>query len=61
MHYFYLMVFIVLHRLDKMTLEASMESSRMASAALSTDELLWRVKGMLGKEDYSAVEPMRPE
>jgi hypothetical protein len=27
-------------RLDEMTLDGSMESSRMASAALSTDELL---------------------
>jgi hypothetical protein len=48
-------------RLDEMTLEASVESSQMASDALSTDELLQRVKGTLGKTDYSAVVVMRPE
>jgi hypothetical protein len=37
------------------------ESSRMASAALSTDELLWWVKGTVGKADYSVVVSMRPE
>jgi hypothetical protein len=44
-----------------MTPEASMESSRMASAALSTDEFLWWVKGTVGKADYSVVVPMSPE
>jgi hypothetical protein len=48
-------------RLDEMTPEACMESSRMASAALSTDEVLRRVKGTVGKADYSVVLPMRPE
>jgi hypothetical protein len=48
-------------RLDEMTPEAFVESSRMASAALSTDELLRRVKGTVGKADYSVVVPMRPE
>jgi hypothetical protein len=38
-------------RLDEMTPVASMEISRMASDDLSTDELLWRVKGMVGKTD----------
>jgi hypothetical protein len=33
----------------------------MASAALSTDEVLRRVKGTVGKADYSAVVPMRAE
>jgi hypothetical protein len=51
------------HRLclDEMSHEASVESSRMASDALSTDELLWRMKGTVGKADYSAVVPMCPE
>lgn len=40
-------------RLDEMTPKASMESSRMALAALSTDELLRRVKGTVGKVDYT--------
>jgi hypothetical protein len=40
--------------------EASVESSRMASAALSTDELLQRVKGMVGKADYTTVVSMHP-
>jgi hypothetical protein len=48
-------------RLDEMTPEASVESSWMASDALSTDELLRRVKGIVGKMDYSAVVPMCPE
>jgi hypothetical protein len=47
--------------LDEMTPEASMESSWMASVALPTDELLRRVKGTVGKADYSVVVPMRPE
>jgi hypothetical protein len=47
--------------LDEMTTEASVESSRMASAALSTDKLLQWVKGTVGKTDYSAVVVMRPE
>jgi hypothetical protein len=33
----------------------------MASIALSTDELLWQVKEIAGKADYSVVVPMRPE
>jgi hypothetical protein len=44
-----------------MTLEASMESFRMASAALPTDELLWWVKGTVEKGDYSVVVPMCPK
>jgi hypothetical protein len=44
-----------------MTPEASVESSRMASAALPTNELFRWVKGMMGKADYSVVVPMRPE
>jgi hypothetical protein len=40
--------------LDEMTPKASVESSRMASTALSTDELLKRVKGIVGKADYTA-------
>jgi hypothetical protein len=39
--------------MDEMTPEASMESSRMASVALSTDKLLKRVKGTAGKADYT--------
>lgn len=39
-------------RLDEMTPEASMESSRMALAALSTNELLKRIKGAMGKADH---------
>jgi hypothetical protein len=48
-------------RLDEMTPEASVESSRIALAALPTDELLQRVKETMGKADYSIVVPMRPE
>lgn len=48
-------------RLDEMMPEASVESSHMASAALSTDELLQRVKGMVGKADYTAVVPTHPD
>jgi hypothetical protein len=48
-------------RLDEMTSEASMESSQMASDALSTDELLRRVKGMVGKADYIVPVSMRTE
>jgi hypothetical protein len=44
-----------------MTPEASVESFRMASAALSIDELLRRVKRIVGKADYSIVVPMHPE
>jgi hypothetical protein len=47
-------------RLDKMTLEASVESSRMASTALSTDDLLRWVKGTVGKTDYTVPVPMGP-
>jgi hypothetical protein len=47
--------------LDDMTLEASVESSRMASAALSNDELLRRVKGMVGKANYTVIIPMCPD
>jgi hypothetical protein len=38
-----------------------METSRMASTALSTDELLRWVKGTVGKADYSVVVLMRPK
>lgn len=48
-------------RLDEMTSKASMESSRMTSAALSTDELLRRVKGMVGKAGYTVPVPMHTE
>lgn len=48
-------------RLDEMTPEASVKSSRMAFAALPTDELLWQVKGILGKANYSILVLMRPE
>ena len=44
-----------------MTPEASVESSRMVSAALPTDELRWRVKGTVVKADYFVVVLMRPE
>lgn len=47
-------------RLDEMTSGASVESSWMASAALSTDKLLRRVKAMVGKADYTAPVLMRP-
>jgi hypothetical protein len=47
-------------RLDEMTPEAFVESSWMASAALPTNELLQRVKGTVGKVDYSIVVLMRP-
>jgi hypothetical protein len=47
--------------LDEMTPEASVESSWMASDAISTDELLQRVKGTVGKTDYFVIVPMRPE
>jgi hypothetical protein len=33
----------------------------MSSPALSTNELLRRVKGTVGKEDYTVPIPMRPE
>jgi hypothetical protein len=33
----------------------------MASVALSTDELLRRVMGMVGKADHIVPIPMRPE
>jgi hypothetical protein len=45
-------------RLDAMTPEATMESSRMASDALSIDR---RMKGTVGKADYFAMVPMRPK
>jgi hypothetical protein len=48
-------------RLDEMTPEASMESSRMALAALSTNELLKRIKGAMGKADYTIPVIMRLE
>jgi hypothetical protein len=48
-------------RLNEMTPEASVESSWMASDALSTNELIRWVKGTVVKADYSAVVPMRPE
>jgi hypothetical protein len=33
----------------------------MASTALFTDELLWRVKGMVGRTDYTTLVPMRTD
>jgi hypothetical protein len=48
-------------RLDEMTPEASVESSRMASIAFPTDELLRRVKGTVGKADCSTVVLMCAE
>jgi hypothetical protein len=48
-------------RLDEMTPKASVESSRMSSAALSTDELLRWVKGTVGKADYTAIVLMHPD
>jgi hypothetical protein len=48
-------------RLDKMTPEASVESSWMASIALSTDELLQRVMWTVGKADYTVPIPMCPD
>jgi hypothetical protein len=46
-------------RLDEMTPKASLESSQMASAALSIDELLRWVKGTVGKVDYTVPVQMR--
>jgi hypothetical protein len=50
------------HRLRqvKMTPEAFVESSRMASTTLSTNELLRRVKGTVGKAYYTVPVPMHP-
>jgi hypothetical protein len=48
-------------RKDEMTLEASLESSRMAPTTLTTDDLLKRVKGTVGKADYTVPFPMCPE
>jgi hypothetical protein len=42
-------------RLDKMMHEALVENSRMASATLTTNDLLKWVKGMVGKADYTAL------
>jgi hypothetical protein len=47
--------------LDEITTEASVESSRMASTALSIGKLLRRVKGMVGNADYTTPIPMRPD
>jgi hypothetical protein len=47
-------------RLDDMTPEASVESTRMASTALPIDELLRRVSVMVEKADYSIMVPMHP-
>ena len=47
-------------RLDEMTPDVFLESSWMASASLSTDELLRRVKGTVGRTYYTAPVPMRP-
>jgi hypothetical protein len=47
-------------RLDEMMHVASVESSWMASATLPTDELLWWVKGTVGRADYSTIVRMRP-
>jgi hypothetical protein len=38
--------------------EASAESSWMALVAFPTDELLWWVKGTVGRADYFAIVPM---
>jgi hypothetical protein len=48
-------------RMHEMTPEVSVESSRMSSTTLTTNDLLKRVKGMVGKVDYSVLAPMRPE
>jgi hypothetical protein len=48
-------------RLDEMMLDVFVESSRMASASLSTDELLRWVKGMVGRTYYTAPVLMRPD
>jgi hypothetical protein len=48
-------------RLDKVTSEAFVESSQMASVALSNDEPLKRVKQIVGKMDYTVSVPMRLE
>lgn len=48
-------------RKDEMTLEASLESSRMAPTTLTTDDLLKRVKGTVGKADYIVPVLMCPE
>jgi hypothetical protein len=42
-------------RLHEMTPEAEVESSRMSSATFTTDDLLKRVNGIVGKADYSAL------
>jgi hypothetical protein len=44
-----------------MTLEASVGSSWLATAAISTDKLLRWVKGTVGKANYTVVVPMRPD
>jgi hypothetical protein len=46
--------------LDEMMPEASVESSQMTLATLSIDEVLKRVKGTVGKENYTVLIPMRP-
>jgi hypothetical protein len=46
--------------LDEMTPKASTESSQMDSAALSTFNLLRRVKGTVGKADYTTPRPDAP-
>lgn len=48
-------------RLHEMTPEVLVESSRMSSTTLTTNDLLNRVKGMVGKVDYNVLVPMRPE
>jgi hypothetical protein len=42
--------------------EAEMESSPMSSATLTANDLLKRVKGMVGKADYNVLPqvPMHP-
>jgi hypothetical protein len=47
--------------LDEMTPEAYVESSRMTLAALSIDEVVKRVKGTVGKANYTVLVPMRPK
>jgi hypothetical protein len=50
-------------RLCKMTPEAELESSRMSSVTLTTDDLMRRVKGTVGRADLDvlAQPPMRPD
>jgi hypothetical protein len=61
-HYMGVLPLVEKHlRLDEKTSRAFMESSRMALAALSTDEPIKRIKGTMGKVDYNVPVPMHPE